>query len=510
MEKLKQRKVISEKEEEDFISKLPDVLLSCIISLLPFVEGVRTSVLSRRWETVWKYSSHLDFDQGKMLKPLIDKYIQTSDPTTRLKMAMCRKISPGDERYFDTIAEAAMLITSIMDNHIGPLKSCSIRHLVESCASGDVVGWMRKLLEKEVPEVSVELECFDYFRLINDIVLMEVGCTLNIPFEVFSNFKVFKLKNYRFTPTHFSNSSQVLQTLTLDNLDIKPNNFQDILSHCSCLENLIIARCDSLGVNVKIDSLTIKYLKIHDMIVQNLLISAVNVEIVEIDSIICDIGEIVFETPKLQVLHAFSDLEKSKHFLSLYGNMVLGTTDINKRYRASGYRGSSMGSIFQNLVTLSLDLDLEKSINLIALYSALKFCRRLMNLEINNKVNLGKENETYDENTDDSMSYGEYMFWQKMEPCECINNQLKFVRIKGYKGGKFEYEFVKYLITNSQVIENIILWFVDDSSWVEVVATICLLSYPKISSKLSIDLKPGPEYKKKYGDNFEKWVTTLK
>ncbi|XP_058776961.1 F-box protein At1g80960-like [Vicia villosa] len=118
------------KEEEDLISKLPDVILSSIISLLPVMEGVRTGVLSKRWETMWKYSSHLNFDQRKMLKPLIEEYIQTSEPTTRLKMAMCRKISPEDEQYFDTIAQTAMLITSIMDNHIGPLKSCSIRHLV--------------------------------------------------------------------------------------------------------------------------------------------------------------------------------------------------------------------------------------------------------------------------------------------------------------------------------------------------------------------------------------------
>ncbi|XP_058765566.1 F-box protein At1g80960-like [Vicia villosa] len=497
-------------EEEDLISKLPDALLSSIISLLPFMEGVRTSVLSRRWETMWKCSSHMSFDQRKMLKLLIENYIRTSDPTTRLKMALGRKMSPEDEQYFDSIAQAAILITSIIDNHIGPLKSCSIRHLVESCASGDVVRWMRKLLVKGVTEVSMELESFDYCHQIKDISLMEVGWNLNIPFDIFSNFKVLKLKNYRFNTIPFPNSSQVLQTLTLNNLDIESKNFQEILSHCLSLENLIIENCNSLGFNVKIDSQSLKYFRVYDMIVQNLLISAINIEIVEIDSVICNVGEIIFETPKLQVLNAFSDLEKSGHFLSLYGNKLLGTRDINKRYQILGSRGTSMESIFHNLVTLSLDLDLENSINSMALYSALKSCHKLMNLQINNKVNSDKENGIDDHKTNDCMPYDEYMFWQKMEPCECINHQLKSVCLKGYRGGKFEYEFVKYLITNSQVIQNIIIWFVDDSSWAEVVATTCLLSYPRISPKLFIDLKPGVEYIKNYGDKFEKWVVTLK
>ncbi|KAI5440451.1 hypothetical protein KIW84_010069, partial [Lathyrus oleraceus] len=334
MKKIKLKEVRSIEEDEDLISKLPDVLLSSIISLLPVVEGVRTSVLSRRWEKVWKYSSHLNFDQRKMLMPLMKEYIDTSEPATRLQMALYPKISVDDEKYLDTIAQAAMLITSIIDNHIGPLKSCSIRHIVESCANGDATGWMRKLLAKEVTEVSMELEPFDYCHLISERVFMEVGWTLNLPFEVFSNFKILKLKNYKFKITDFSNPSQILQTLTLSNLDIKSKTFQEIISHCSSLENLIIENCDSL-VNVKVDSSSLKYFKICDMLVQNFLISSISVEIIEIDSINCNIGEIIFETPKLRVLHAYRDLKNPRNFVSLYGNKLLGTRNINSRFSAS-------------------------------------------------------------------------------------------------------------------------------------------------------------------------------
>jgi hypothetical protein len=102
------------------------------------------------------------------------------------------------------------------------------------------------------------------------------------------------------------------------------------------------------------------------------------------------------------------------------------------------------------------------------------------------------------------------LFWPKRKPCRCVSHNLKSLIIKGYKGGEFEVEFVKYLILNGGVMENIRIQFLDDCLWDEVVASVCLLSYPKLCPKLSIDFKPGTEYIRKYGDSFNEWVRTLK
>jgi len=115
-----------------------------------------------------------------------------------------------------------------------------------------------------------------------------------------------------------------------------------------------------------------------------------------------------------------------------------------------------------------------------------------------------------DQNDNDCLPYPGVLFWQLREPCWCVTYQLKSLCIRGYTCGEFEVEFVKYLILNGGVLEKISILFLDDCSWVNVVATNCLLSYPKLSPGLSFDLKPGVEYMRKYGGSFEKWVTTLR
>ncbi|AES66469.1 F-box/RNI superfamily protein [Medicago truncatula] len=325
-----QKKVkVVEEEEVDLISSFPDELLGSIICLLPYMEVVRTSVLSKRWESLWKNTPDLSFDQRQMLKSLIEDYIQNSQLADRLTMAMERKVAPKNEEYFDVITEAAMMITSNIDSHIGPLKSCTIRHLPESCASADVVGWLRKLMEKRVIKVSIERESCDYRNggiLDRDVKL--AASTIDLPFEVFSNFKVLELKNYRFNTTPSPYSEQTLKTLTLNKVRIILNTFHDILSYCSSLENLTVENCDFLRDELKIVSPSLKYIKICNMNVLRILVSAFNVEVIEVDSIICRHQDLVFEAPKLQVLRAYNDFQIHGQIVFIHGRKLLTARDI--------------------------------------------------------------------------------------------------------------------------------------------------------------------------------------
>jgi hypothetical protein len=116
--------------------------------------------------------------------------------------------------------------------------------MYESCTSGDVVRWMRMLLKKRVIKVSLEREPFDYLEEMISTTLTDAASTLDLPFEVFSNFEVLELKSYHFKTTPNSNPQQALKSLTLNKVCIMSNNFEDILSHCSCLENLSLEKCN--------------------------------------------------------------------------------------------------------------------------------------------------------------------------------------------------------------------------------------------------------------------------
>jgi len=92
MEKGKKEKMRAMEERSDLINSLPDVLLAFIISFLSGEEAVRTSVLSNRWKTLWKYSYHFSFDQRQILKHLIKIDNQNSEPITRLARDVRHKV----------------------------------------------------------------------------------------------------------------------------------------------------------------------------------------------------------------------------------------------------------------------------------------------------------------------------------------------------------------------------------------------------------------------------------
>ncbi|KAJ1427435.1 F-box-like domain superfamily [Sesbania bispinosa] len=452
-------------EGPDLISNLPDPLLADIISLLPDTEGVRTSVLSQRWKTVWKKSSHLNFDQKQMLKPSIELYLKTTEPNMRFTSAFFRKVASGGEEAFDAITEASMLINSVIDAHFGPLKSCRIRHLPESCVSGDVVRWMRKLLGKGVREISMELEIphdLNCYYLQFEPPFIDFTWILDFPFEVFSSFKVLELKGYHFGTLPSSDTPQILKTLTLNRVTISPDNFRDILFHCSSLENLTLEECN-LTSEIKIDNPSLKFFKICRMFVTKVVVSGARIEVIEVDTITCDPKMLVFKTPKLQVLRFHHYLKNAGQYVYPIGSNPLTTKEFLET--CSGF-------------TVNGDLT-----------------------NHNGEVN--------DRNEDDFVPYPELLFWQRREVCECINHKLKTLYIREFTGKELEVEFVKYIITNAGTMKRIFIWFADDCLWVEVVATLCLLSYPKASANLSITLKPGMKYNERVGGSFEKWVSTL-
>ncbi|XP_061358362.1 F-box protein At1g80960-like [Gastrolobium bilobum] len=469
---------MSTNEGVDLISNLPDELLAAIISLLPGSEGVRTSILSRRWKSIWMHSSHLSFDQRQMLRPFIDLYLQTTSPYKRLKTALRRKVMPREEGDADAIGQAAMLINSILDTHSGPLTSCKIRHMDESCASGEAVGWMRKLLEqKGVRELSMERESpLNAFRIQNgQRRLEEHGMTLDLPFDIFSGFEVLQLKNYYLNTSPSVDVPQTLKTLTFIKVSLPPVDLQGILSNCSSLENLTLDSC-GFRKEVKINCPSLKFFKICRMTVNEIVISAANLDVIEFDTIVSNPQRLDLKAPKLKVLRCYNDFKFERRYYSASGKKLLTSMELLEACRdIQSPQSSSIANVFENLVTLSIELDLNNVRNVISLSYYLRSCPHLQNLEINNKVrneSMDHYSSVFNDNGDDWLLFHKHFFWQRRVHFECINHQLKTICIRGYTGKKLEVEFVKCIITTAEKMERITICFVDDCSWAQATATL--------------------------------------
>jgi len=83
-------KIYNVGDRKDFISNLPDDILHHILSLLPAKDAVGTSILARRWKSLWIDLSAFDFDRPtNQLFDLVDILLERSSRIAiRLRIAM--------------------------------------------------------------------------------------------------------------------------------------------------------------------------------------------------------------------------------------------------------------------------------------------------------------------------------------------------------------------------------------------------------------------------------------
>ncbi|CAN6889129.1 unnamed protein product [Brassica oleracea] len=162
----------------DWISNLPDDVLLVILSRLSTQEAVRTSVMSKRWEHVWKHMPHLILDMTRIVNSKEAIY--------------------GSNRV-------ATLMTKIIDNHLLTLT----HHWPHPC-------------------VPMDLKDFNRFRDISPNVLSHPSLrSLSLGF--------YNLEN----SLPFSNCSN-LQTLKLSCIVAEVGVFNRVLAFCSSLEVLVL------------------------------------------------------------------------------------------------------------------------------------------------------------------------------------------------------------------------------------------------------------------------------
>ncbi|KAL4323748.1 hypothetical protein GQ457_11G010860 [Hibiscus cannabinus] len=219
--RLKKRRGEIEKEYndnvKDRISQLPLELLARIFSSLSFEEVVRTSVLSRIWRDLWKFTTvTLNFDDSKTII------------SSRMKLKKHR------EGYVEWI-------TRVLNSHQSP----TIDELRVDCDltvryTPDINRWIEVALMKKVKRLELDFKPCSSVHLIRDS-----GC-------------------YRFE-RRFCASSEIklLTSLCFKHVNVCGQVLESVLSNCHLLETLHVSHSPSVQLtklDVSGSSLRLKHL----------------------------------------------------------------------------------------------------------------------------------------------------------------------------------------------------------------------------------------------------------
>lgn len=219
---------------EDQISVLPDELVCTILSLLTMKEAARTSVLSRRWENLWKYfTGSLDFDGSKTMDRMAENMKTMPLATERNK-------------YINWVNQ-------VLNMHQGQdIDEFRVCFDLDKNSANIIDGWINFAMEKRVRRLELDLlESFNAFR---------GGQSYTFP--------LISLPVVR---------SSLLTALCLKKVDMTDEVFAHLLSNCPLIEELSLVDSRSL-INVKIAGpLKLKCLELAlCRSLENIEISAIN------------------------------------------------------------------------------------------------------------------------------------------------------------------------------------------------------------------------------------------
>lgn len=205
-------------KDEDLFNKFPDAIIVSILSLLTLKEAGRTSVLSRRWRSIWTLTTRLAFDNSLVA---LDAFKWKLEEEGKRAVAFSN------------------LVNKVLDTHQGLKLDEFILSFDSIWASSksDVDGWIKFALHKQVQRLHLDLSSSQtrhQWHLSS--------------FRSSQNFQYYPLtvssKNHEKYPL----TTQTLQNYNLNFLKVVYLNMVEVASevveylvfHCPCLEGLCI------------------------------------------------------------------------------------------------------------------------------------------------------------------------------------------------------------------------------------------------------------------------------
>jgi hypothetical protein len=211
----------------DLTGRLPNDILSSIISLISVREAATTSILSKRWRYLWTTSSNLDLDAKNMLG-----FFLKLDRFKRLHTRWKRKQKRIFVRWVNHILElyAGKKVDSFrVEYPLGSAHGCYVDRWIQFAIDMQVQNLSINLFEDHLIELYRELYKFPYWLFDQagkqpKIKHLSLNfCSLSIP----ANF----------------NGLNSLSSLSLTKTSLSQENVDNILNGCPSLEWFTMNEC---------------------------------------------------------------------------------------------------------------------------------------------------------------------------------------------------------------------------------------------------------------------------
>ncbi|OIW00918.1 hypothetical protein TanjilG_09996 [Lupinus angustifolius] len=286
-------------EMPDFTEKVPKDVLIHILTFLPLDEAIRSGILSKKWKDLWRNVTHIEFDEKKLIKPLLQLLLSRKSGRTK-------DVTKGTCWY-------ALLLHRIMFRHYGDLLSFRILHSCETILFREVQSWVKYVLITKKGVQNLSLECEPDNGEMGERFLFQYNIPkLNFSNGIFQRLGSLEMINYDINCSNAFVGCKNLKTLKLKKINLDDGTINDILNNCVVLENFTLN--ESNGFNkLIIMKESLKVLKLQGLCVDELKVSCENLELLLLDSITCPTNAASIYTPNLKTF--------SSYYYSLFGNM---------------------------------------------------------------------------------------------------------------------------------------------------------------------------------------------
>ncbi|XP_058760939.1 F-box/FBD/LRR-repeat protein At1g51370-like [Vicia villosa] len=204
--------------EEDKISRLPDEILSHILSFLTTKKAVRTSLLSKRWTDLWQSCDTIDFT---------DILVHCNRTNRRCNKLVESVLATTDSRSINTF------LLEILYGH---------PHFAYKVSFRNVVKWVNKIvLQHQLKNLCLHLDVDEYDDEDNNedehFLPKLPNCIFTCKTLVSLDLRRFRVQGFNFSSDGFG--FPLLKTLHLDDVEFpKGRDFLLLLSGCPILEDL--------------------------------------------------------------------------------------------------------------------------------------------------------------------------------------------------------------------------------------------------------------------------------